>query len=139
MSIRNLQAQARRAYAAQTAHASPPAAPALRVVSLKSTEPSDDLSASESLKRLIDESLEEGLLRFTQRQRILAEGRRRGFSDFHTHLLIAQQQHGDQRPLTMGMVETTRRAEERQMAARLAAATILALAVVLATIRIFAL
>ena len=136
MSIRNLQAQARRAYAAQAARTE---VPALRVVSDKSAEAPDDLSASETLKRLIDESLEEGLLRFTARQRILAEGRRRGFSDFHTHLIIAQRQHGDQRPLTMGMVETTRKAEERQMAARLAAATILALAIVLAMIRVFAL
>lgn len=136
MSIRNLQTQARRAYAAQAARTE---VRALRLVSDKSVEAPNDLSASEALKRLIDESLEEGLLRFTERQRILAEGRRRGFSDFHTHLLIAQRQHGDQRPLTMGMVETTRKAEERQMAARLAGATILALAIVLTAIRVFAL
>ena len=59
----------------------------------------DDATA---VRRLIAASLEGGLLRFSRRQMILAESRRRGFSDFQTQLLIAQVQFGDTRiaPLT---------------------------------------
>ena len=50
-----------------------------------------------AMRRLIADSLEGGLLRFSRRQMILAESRRRGFSDFQTQLLIAQVQFGDSR------------------------------------------
>lgn len=53
--------------------------------------PEDDVAR---LRRLIEASLEDGLLRFSRRQAILAAGRRLGFSDFHTQLLIAQVQYG---------------------------------------------
>jgi hypothetical protein len=47
------------------------------------------------LRRLIADSLEDGLLRYSRRQRILAEARAAGLSEFHTHLLIAAVQFGD--------------------------------------------
>ncbi len=47
------------------------------------------------MRRFIEASLEGGLVRYSRRQRILAEGRRLGFSDFQTQLMIAQVQFGD--------------------------------------------
>lgn len=52
---------------------------------------------ADSLRRVIDASLEDGLLRYSRRQEILAAGRALGFSDFQTHLMIAQVQFGDER------------------------------------------
>lgn len=48
------------------------------------------------LRQLIAAALEDGLLRYSRRQMILEEGRRLGFSDFHTQLLIAQVQFSDE-------------------------------------------
>ncbi len=64
--------------------------------------------AVDALRRMIGASLEDGLLRYSRRQTILEEGRVRGFSDFQTHLLIAQVQFGDDtfspaNPRTTGM------------------------------------
>jgi hypothetical protein len=88
------------------------------------------------LQRLIEASLEGGLLRYSRRTEIIAEGRRLGFSEFHTQLLIAQVQFGE------GVVAPPRRGTVSQSAgtpsqlgARLAAAGILALAIFLAMIR----
>jgi hypothetical protein len=47
------------------------------------------------MRRFIEASLEGGLVRYSRRQRILAEGRRLGFSEFQTQLMIAQVQFGD--------------------------------------------
>ncbi len=55
----------------------------------------DSADDAVAVKRLIAASLEDGLLRFSRRQMILEEGRRRGFSGFQTQLLIAQVQFGD--------------------------------------------
>ncbi|MCG3126959.1 MAG: hypothetical protein CHACPFDD_01814 [Phycisphaerae bacterium] len=52
---------------------------------------------ADSLRRVIDASLEDGLLRYSRRQEILAAGRALGFSDFQTQLMIAQVQFGDER------------------------------------------
>ncbi|MCH8854311.1 MAG: hypothetical protein IID41_16910 [Planctomycetes bacterium] len=57
----------------------------------------DSADDAVAVKRLIAASLEDGLLRFSRRQMILEEGRRRGFSGFQTQLLIAQVQFGDDR------------------------------------------
>lgn len=90
----------------------------------------------EYLRRLIESSLEGGLLRYSRRVDILAEGRRLGFSDFHTQLLIAQVQFGGEivaRPDEHGVrapADTGAR-----VGARFAAAGLLALAIFLAMIR----
>lgn len=49
----------------------------------------------ESLRLLIEASLEDGLLRASRRAEILEIGKNLGVSEFHTHLLIAQTQFGD--------------------------------------------
>jgi hypothetical protein len=54
------------------------------------------------LSRLIADSLEDGLLRYSRRQAILTEGRRLGFNEFQIHLLIAQVQFGNVRPELVG-------------------------------------
>ena len=90
----------------------------------------------ESLRRMIDASLEGGLLRHSRRRDILRVGQALGFSDFHTHLLIAQVQVGDAE-----MLPTLRRFRPRpkhlvkRASARLAAAGVLALALFLAIVR----
>lgn len=91
------------------------------------------------LRRLIAASLEGGLLRCSRRERILDEARRLGLSEFHAHLLIAQTQFGDQRTLLAPPAGGGFPAGESNVhgraAARLAAAVILALALLLAAIR----
>lgn len=60
--------------------------------------PSADKPEDERLarmRRLIEISLEDGLLRHSRRQRIIEEGMALGFSSFHTQLMIAQVQAGD--------------------------------------------
>ena len=91
---------------------------------------SDDVAY---LRRLIAASLEDGLLRYSRRQEILAEARERGFSDFQTQLLIAQVQFGDDSfsPATPHY----RRRDFTRTRARLAAAGVLALAMFLALVR----
>lgn len=54
-----------------------------------------NLDGMTRMRRFIEASLEGGLVRYSRRQRILAEGRRLGFSDFQTQLMIAQVQFGD--------------------------------------------
>lgn len=88
------------------------------------------------LRRLIESSLEGGLLRYSRRAEILAEGRRLGFSEFHTHLLIAQVQFGDgivAPPYGRGVSRSAETAS--RVGARLAAAGLLALAIFLAVVR----
>lgn len=99
----------------------------------------DLLNPTQRILKLIDESLEDGLLRYSRRRAIMAEARRLGFSDFHTHLLIAQIQHGDTRPLTVALGPRPRSPREQKLAARFAAATILAMAMMLTAIRWLAL
>jgi hypothetical protein len=88
------------------------------------------------LRTLIEASLEGGLLRCSRRAEILAEGRRLGFSEFHTQLLIAQVQFGDGIVMPpcgrrgSGSAESAAR-----IGARFAAAGVLALALFLAMIR----
>jgi hypothetical protein len=48
--------------------------------------------------------LEDGLLRHSRRQGIIARARELGFNDFQAHLLIAQVQFGDER---MAVLPTT--------------------------------
>jgi hypothetical protein len=76
------------------------------------------------LSALIADSLEDGLLRYSRRQAILAEGRRLGFSDFQVHLLIAQVQFGSVRPELVGPRQAPPRGTRR--GALLAAAVLLA-------------
>ena len=88
------------------------------------------------LRRLIEASLEGGLLRYSRRLEILAEGRRLGFSEFHTQLLIAQIQFGGELvvPPTRCGIPASAETSSR-VGARFAAAGVLALAIFLAMIR----
>jgi hypothetical protein len=88
------------------------------------------------LRRLIESSLEGRLLRYSRRAEILAEGRRLGFSDFQTQLLIAQVQFGDgiiPPPCGRDVSQSVETAS--RVGARFAAAGVLALAIFLAMIR----
>lgn len=88
------------------------------------------------LQRLIEASLEGGLLRCSCRKEILAQGRRMGFSEFHIHLLIAQVQFGGNlvvRPARCR--DSASDAATARIGARFAAAGVLALALFLATVR----
>jgi hypothetical protein len=96
----------------------------------------DRLEAADRLRRLIAQNLEDGLLRYSRRQKLLAEARRLGFSEFQAQLLIAQVQFGDreleparpsQRPTEVAPVCA--------VVARLAAAGVLALAIFLGLVR----
>jgi hypothetical protein len=88
------------------------------------------------LRRLIEVSLEGGLLRYSRRAEILVEGRRLGFSEFQTHLMIAQVQFGGELavPPTRSSRPTSAETPSR-VGARFAAAGVLALAIFLAAIR----
>jgi hypothetical protein len=88
------------------------------------------------LRRLIEASLEGGLLRCSRRKEILTQGRRMGFSEFHIHLLIAQVQFGGNlvvRPTTCR--DSASSAAAARIGARFAAAGVLALALFLAMVR----
>ena len=66
-----------------------------------------------------------------------AEGRRRGLSEFHTHLLIAQTQFGEKRVLPFDDPrDEPVREGQRRISARFAAALVLGLALFLTTIRL---
>ncbi len=88
------------------------------------------------LLRLIEASLEGGLLRYSRRLEIIEAGRRLGFSEFHTQLLIAQVQFGGELVVVPAAHAVSRAAEPHsRVGARFAAAGVLALAIFLATIR----
>lgn len=88
------------------------------------------------MRRLIAASLEGGLLRASRRERLLEEGRRRGFADFHTHLLITQVQAGEGELLRAGSPEEARSASQTsRVGARVAAAGLLGLAIFLTAVR----
>ncbi|RMF71332.1 MAG: hypothetical protein D6744_18095, partial [Planctomycetota bacterium] len=90
----------------------------------------------ETLRRMIEASLEGGLLRHSRRCEILRAGRALGFSDFHTHLLIAQVQAGDAELLpTLRRFRPPSNDSLRRTTARFAAAGILGLALFLALVR----
>lgn len=98
--------------------------------------PETDDQRVEYLRRLIAASLEGGLLRCSRRLELLEEGRRLGFSDFHTHLLIAQVQFGGEilaRPERCDLPHEPGPA--RRAAARLATAGVLAVAIFFALLR----
>lgn len=80
------------------------------------------------LRELIAASLDGDLLRHSVRRELLIEGRRLGFNEFHTHLLIAQVQAGAEanRPLFEPAA-----ANPERVGAQLAAAAVLGLAVFL--------
>ncbi len=81
------------------------------------------------MRRLIGACLEDGLLRYSRRQEILDEGRRLGFSDFQTQLLIVQVQYGDGDVVAAPTRQTALRSHsDSRAAARFAAAMLLALA-----------
>jgi len=88
------------------------------------------------LRRLIEASLEGGLLRYSRRVEILEEGRWLGFSEFHTQLLIAQVQFGGELVVSPADRGVSRSAETTsRVGARFAAAGVLALALFLAMVR----
>lgn len=87
------------------------------------------------LTRRIQASLEGGLLRHSRRRALLIEGRRLGFNDFQTHLLVAQAQFGG-RPLPISEPSSTYEARHGRTGARLAAAVLLGLGMFLAALRV---
>ena len=96
-------------------------------------EGADDVTR---LRQLIAASLEDGLLRYSRRQEILAEARRLGFSEFHTQLLIAQVQFGDDGLWPPESAATRRERRDTSRAwAGFAAAGVLALTLFLALVR----
>ena len=95
-----------------------------------------DETPTQRLCRMIEASLEGGLLRHSRRMRILEEGRRLGFSEFHSHLLIAQVQFGGPIVTTPRTGRPVRVSDTPQrVAARFAAAGVLAVALFLVAIR----
>lgn len=92
-------------------------------------------SPMRTLARMIEHSLEGGLLRHSRRQALLAEARRLGISDFHAHLLMAQVQYADPSPLEWLRPERRSVESIRPIAARFAAAGVLALFMLLAMVR----
>ena len=92
--------------------------------------------AATRLRQLIAAALEDGLLRYSRRQDILTGARRLGFSEFHTPLLIAQVQFGEDEPGLDAAPRSRGARRDRSRAwAGLAAAGLLALALFLALVR----
>lgn len=99
--------------------------------------------AHQQLRRLIEISLEDGLLRYSRRQAILTEARRLGFSDFQAHVLISQVQLGDDgllpaapnAGLRSGPRGESSTDDQMRRGARLAGIGLLTLALVLVLVR----
>ena len=91
----------------------------------------EDDDAPLHLRRMIAAALEDGLLRYSRRQEILAEARRLGLSDFQTQLLIAQVQFGDERIESPAPAKSSRGApaERRQAWSMFAAVGVLAIGI----------
>ena len=88
------------------------------------------------MRLLIESSLEDGLLRYSRRAEILAEGARLGYSEFHTQLLIAQVQFGGELVVPPSLSGVVRKPEHTtRVGARFAAAGVLALALFLVIVR----
>lgn len=104
----------------------------------------------ECLRQMVLDSLEDGLLRHSRRQAILAAGRELGMGEFRVHLLIAETQfEGDvARPspsatgqpafsdAVVSAAGSTATKQERRVRARFAAAGMLAAAMFLALVRL---
>jgi hypothetical protein len=84
---------------------------------------------------LVEAALEDGLIRLTRREQIIEEGRRRGLSDFHTQLLIAQVQFGEALFGPAGEPARAAGSQSDRIGARLAAAGVLGFALFLAAVR----
>jgi hypothetical protein len=95
----------------------------------------------ERVRVMIAAALEDGLVRHSRRQAILSEARRHGIADFHVHLMIAQEQFAGSPDALGGWIgrdgdgrnEASR--DSKRAAARLAAAGVLGLALLLSTLR----
>lgn len=87
------------------------------------------------LRNLIEASLEDGLLRYSRRREIMDEGRRLGFSDFQTHLVIAQTQFGDEQLTITPRRAVARGGEPHRTVLRFAAAGCLGAALFLVMFR----
>lgn len=81
-------------------------------------------------------SLEDGLVRCSRRETLLAEGRKLGLTDFQTHLLIAHVQFGDDRA-ALPFAARGPASDDRnsRLVARLAAASLLGFALFLGMLR----
>ncbi len=90
-----------------------------------------DGDAAAQLRGLIAASLEDGLLRYSRRQDILAHGRELGLGDFQTQLLIAQVQFGAQETPLVRSAPVPRPAADSRTWARLAGVGVLALTIFL--------
>jgi hypothetical protein len=88
------------------------------------------------MRRMIESSLEDGLLRCSRRHQVIAEGRRLGFSDFHTQLMIAQVQFGDRELIrVLGPDARRDRHSVAKIGAKVSAAGVLGLTIFLAMVR----
>lgn len=102
---------------------------------LSAGEPESRADRAAQLQALIEHALEGHLLRYTRRKQIVAEARRLGFSEFHTHLLIAQAQFGDRFLPTPSRDSDPERYGWTRVAARLGAAGVLGAAMFFAAVR----
>ena len=64
----------------------------------RSTTNGTEAASISELRTLIRAMMEDGLLRYSRRQRLLEEARNRGIVEFHAQLLIAQVQIGNDAP-----------------------------------------
>lgn len=97
---------------------------------------SADVDRVAALRRLIADSLEDGLLRYSRRQAILERARELGLSEFQAQLLIAQVQFGDHEITALPELGGPRKAPHNPRAwARPAAVGVLALGMFLYLVR----
>jgi hypothetical protein len=91
--------------------------------------------ALKQLRGVIAASLEDGLLRYSRRQDILARGRELGLGDFQTQLLIAQVQFGTQEAPLVHAAPPARRSADSRTWARWTGVGVLALTIFLFLVR----
>lgn len=96
-----------------------------------------EAAAVAELRSLIAASLEDGLLRHSRREFILAEAARRGLTPFNAHLLIAQVQFGGRRQVAFETVAVVpdEPAVVHRLRARLAAVGLVAAGLFFALVR----
>lgn len=106
------------AYRALRENATSPSAHSLgggsRDISSEDIDQAPRAERANYLRQLIYASLEGDLIRHARRREIVDEGRRLGFSDFHTQLLIAEVQFGERSPFVMPDQSARRRSAPAQ-------------------------
>ncbi|MCA9242809.1 MAG: hypothetical protein KDA32_02550 [Phycisphaerales bacterium] len=98
-------------------------------------ERDDGAERLNQLRAFVLASLEEGLLRHSRRQACIEEGMRLGFTEFHTHLVIAQTQFDGRVVIPPPAGRPERKAHAIQVVSRAAAVGVLALGLFLVMVR----